>query len=81
MSFLQECVLNLYITYEIDTSARDLNTDFTLGNSLFGAVKLTKNADPNKYGCSSYGVGFDALSQFSWSDGSSSKNVVFFMLI
>ena len=81
MSFLQECVLNLYITYEIDTSARGLNTDFTLGNSLFGAVKLTKNADPNKYGCSSYGVGFDALSRFSWSDGSSSKNIVFFMLI
>ena len=81
MSFLQKCVLNLYITYEIDTWARGLNTDFTLGNSLIGAVKLTKNADPNKYGCSSYGVGFDARSQSSWSDGSWSKNVFFFMLI
>ena len=70
VSFLQKYVLNLYITYEIDTLARGLNTDFILGYSLFGAVKLTKNADPNKYGSSGYDVGFDASSQFSWSEGS-----------
>ena len=28
---------------------RDLNRDFTLDNRLFGGVKLTKNADPDKY--------------------------------
>ena len=32
---------------------------FTLGNSLFGAVKLTKNAYPDKYRYSGYGIGFD----------------------
>ena len=26
-----------------------MNTDFTLGNCLFGAVKITKNADPDKW--------------------------------
>ena len=31
---------------------------------LFGAVKLTTNSDPNKYWYSSYGTGFDALSDF-----------------
>ena len=39
-------------------------------------MKSTKNADPDKYGGSSYGIGFDACSQFSWSDGSCCKNVV-----
>ena len=28
---------------------RNLNRDFTLDNRLFGGVKLTKNADPDKY--------------------------------
>ena len=27
---------------------KNLNTYFTLKNSLFGAVKLTRNADPDK---------------------------------
>ena len=49
-----------------------------LGNCFFGAVKLTKNADPDKYGYSSYGIGFDACSQFSQSDGSCGKNVIIF---
>ena len=30
------------------------------GNSLFGAIKLTKNADFDKYKYSGYGIGFDA---------------------
>ena len=34
-------------------------TDFTLGNSSLGAVKLTKNADPDKYKYSGYGTEFD----------------------
>ena len=28
---------------------RDLSRDFTLDNRLFGGVKVTKNADPDKY--------------------------------
>ena len=28
-----------------------LSTDFTLGNCLFGAVKLLENANPGKYHC------------------------------
>ena len=31
------------------------NTNFRQGNSLFGAVKLTKNADPCNYGYMVYG--------------------------
>ena len=34
-------VINLYISYTLGPQIRDLNTDFTLGNCLFGSVKLT----------------------------------------
>ena len=33
-------VANLYISYKLDTWSRDVNTDFTLGDYLFGAVNL-----------------------------------------
>ena len=46
------------------------NTDFTLDNCLFGSLKLTKNSDPDKYGYTDYDIGFDAHSQFLWSEGS-----------
>ena len=55
---------------------RELNTDFTLSNCLFEAVKLTKNADPDKYRCSGYCFGFNSRSQFSWSHGIWGKNVL-----
>ena len=49
---------------------KKFNTDLALSNFLFGAVKLIKNADPDKYRYSSYGTEFDACLQFSLSDGS-----------
>ena len=56
---------DLYISYELDTWWKDLNTDFTVGNCLFGAVKLSKNADLDKYKYSRYGIGFNSWSKFS----------------
>ena len=38
-----------FIVYKLDTCPRDLNSDFTLKDCLFGGVKLAKNADPDKY--------------------------------
>ena len=52
ISFHRGDLANLFIVYELDKSSRDLNTDFTLGDCLFRAVKLTKNADLDKYGYS-----------------------------
>ena len=79
VSFLQKNVVNLYISYESDTRSRDLNTDFTLGNCLFGAVKLTKNDHPDKCRYSGFGIRFDLRSQFSWSEGSWSKSIIIFV--
>ena len=42
MSFLHKNVVNLHISDELDTWSKDLNTQFKLGNCLFGALKLTK---------------------------------------
>ena len=42
-------VINLYISYTLGPQLRTLSTYFILGNCLFGSVKLTKNADLDKY--------------------------------
>ena len=56
-------VVNLIILYELGRWSRDLSRDFTQGDYLFGAVKLTDNVDLDKCGYSSgYGTGFDARS-------------------
>ena len=54
-------VINLYISDTLYTWSRDLNTDFTLGYCLFGAVDLTKIADRKKYRYGGYGIGVIAL--------------------
>ena len=41
VSFLHKCIY-VYITYELDAWSKDLNIDFTLGNGLFGAVKVIR---------------------------------------
>ena len=57
---------------------KSLNTDFTLKNCLFGSVKLTRNADPDKYKYSGYGIGFGSRSEFLFTDGSMGRNVIIF---
>ena len=71
-------VISLYISYKLGPKLKDLNTDFTLGNCLFGPVKLTKNADLDKYKYSGYGIGFDSRSEFSLPDCAMGKNVIIF---
>ena len=68
-SFNYRYVTNLFIVYELDTWPSYLNMEFTLGDCLFGAVKVTGNADSDKYEYSAYGIGFDACSKFSFPIG------------
>ena len=55
-------LLNLYISYTLNPLLRNVNTGFTLNDSLFWSVKLTKNADSNKCKYSGYNIGFDCPS-------------------
>ena len=76
MCFTHRNVVNLFIVYKLGTWARHLNTDFTLDDCLFEAVKLTNNADPGTHEYSGYGIGFDARSQFLLSNGEWGKDVI-----
>ena len=69
-------IVNIYIVYKLDSIIN--NSSVTLENCLFGAVKLTKNADINKYKYSGYGIGFDSKGNFSHPRGGDCKNVVIF---
>ena len=55
-------MLNLFSFYELDTYSRDLSTKFAIGDCLFGAVKLTRNDDSDKYGYSAYDIAFERRS-------------------
>ena len=69
--------VNIYIAYERGASSSN-NSDPTLKNCLFGAGTLTKNTDIEKYGYSSYGIGFDRRGSFSFPCGGFGQNVLIF---
>ena len=70
-------IVHIYIVYEIN---KNINiSDYpALENCLFGAVKLTKNADIDKYGYSGYGIGFDKHGSFSFPVTGLGRNVIIF---
>ena len=79
LTFTHNQVVNIYIVYEKNLWSFTVGQDLTQINSLLGAVKLTTNADPDKYQHSTYGIRFDASGGFSLSYGSRfSKNVIIF---
>ena len=70
---------NIVTVYEINLWPFKYSSDFMLKSCLFGAVKLTKNSDPDKYKYSGYGNGFDMNRKFSLPDGSLfAKNIITF---
>ena len=45
---------------------------------MFGSVRLTKNADPDKYKYCGYGRGFGSRSEFLFTDRNIGRNVIIF---
>ena len=70
-------IINIYIVYDLKSNLA-YDPDFTLENCLFGAVKVTENADVNKFKYSGYGIGFDGKEVFSHPSGSFGNNAVIF---
>ena len=71
--------VNIYIVCKLDTTISSRNTDFTVQNTLFGAIKITKDSsdtDHNKY--SGYGICFDEESYFTFGNITNGKNVTIF---
>ena len=52
-------VVNIYIVYKLNPIRFSKNTDFTIQNALFGAMKITKNGDTSKNKYERYGICFD----------------------
>ena len=77
-TFTPNSVVNLFIVYKLDTWSQDLNGDFTLKDCLFGSVKITKNADSDKYSYSRYEIGFDSRSLFWIPNFDQGKNFIIF---
>ena len=69
-------VVKIYIVYEITSDYKDINYP-TLENCLLGSVKLTKNADIEKYRYFGYGIVFDRQPSFSIGN-ETGKNVIIF---
>ena len=54
-SYTHRAIINIYIVYELGASS-PFDDDPTLKNSLFDTVRLTKNADIDKYQYLGYGI-------------------------
>ena len=71
-------IVNIYIVDKISFSNHRYDDYPTSENCLFGAVKLTKNADIDNYKYSGYGIGFNRRGTFSFPSGGFSCNVIMF---
>ena len=79
VTFTHKKVVNIYIVHEINLWPLTVGQYFMLRNSLFRAVKFTKNADPDKYKYSGNGIGFDVSGSILLSNGNGfGKNVIIF---
>ena len=70
-------IVKIYIVYEISSTFTS-QSSFALKNSLFGAIKITKNAVISKYKYSGYDNGFDSKGSFLLADGTYGVNVIIF---
>ena len=69
-------IVNIYIVYRLVPNTK--KSSFILQNCLFGEVKLTQNANIDKYKYSGYGIGFDSRRCFTHPSGAYGKNVIIF---
>ena len=78
VSLCHRKTVNLCISYELDFKwSKNLNIGLALSYCLFGAVKLTKNSDPDICKYSSCGICFNSRSEFLWTDKSMGKMSLF----
>ena len=80
-------VINIYVVYKLDPISSTRNTDYTIQNALFAAMKITKNTDCSKNNYTGYGLCFDEGGEFShtvkqgnFNRTTSAKNVIIFGL-
>ena len=76
ITYTHGTLVNIYIVYKLNSN---LNyNDLTLENCLLGAIKLTKNANIDKYKYSGYGIGLDGHGTFSFPSSEFGCNGIIF---
>ena len=78
-------VINIYVVYKLDPISSTRNTDYTIQNALFGAMKITKNTNSSKNNYTGYGLCFDeggesghTVRQGNFDRITNAKNVIIF---
>ena len=78
-------VINIYVVYKLDPISSTRNTDYTIQNALFGALKIAKNTDSSKNNYTGYGLCFDEGGEFghtvrqdNFDRTTNAKNVIIF---
>ena len=78
-------VINIYVFYKLDPISSTRNTDYTIQNALFDAMKITENTDSSKNNYIGYGLCFDEGSEFghtvrqgNFDRTTNAKNVIIF---
>lgn len=79
LPFTNGNIVNLFIASELDTWSRALITKFAPSSSLFGAVKLGKNSDPNKYRYKGSDIAINAHHNFHCTLVKGVKMLLFFV--
>ena len=69
-------IANYYVVYRLSPKTNTFN--MVLQDCLFGKIKMTKNANADKYKYQDHGIGFDSIGTFTHPDGGTSKNVIIF---
>ena len=69
---------NIYCVYKLDPISSSRDDTFTVQNALFGAMRITKNADTSKYKYEGYRICFDEGGSFSKENISNCRNVLIF---
>ena len=67
-------IANYYMVYRLNP--RTNSSNIVLENCLFGKMKMTKNADTDKYKYQGHGIGFSLPGIFSHPDGGDGKNFI-----
>ena len=71
-------VVNIYVAYKLNPISFSRNTDYTMKNALFGAMKITKNTNTSKNKYEGYGICFDEGGSFISGNITNSRNVLIF---
>ena len=71
-------IINIHCVYKLDPISFSRDNTFTVQNTLFESMQITKNADTSKYKYKGYGICFDEGGMFSIGNINNGRNVLIF---